>query len=632
MLFFIWLITPLYWASNKILVAHNYKERLSLVDDLATPGVLNPRVNWANNVLELAQSTQIVEDIIREFHLDERYRRKIEEPTAARDKIKAAIVHAIIDWPAVQLEKIGLITRKPKDYFAEAREEFLDDALDVELVEETEIIELAVYEESPDLANKIVEALTQRLLEKTLQVDRTRTAQVLGYAQTQIGPVEIAHSQSREKLEKFKLKWQVTSFEDEKRLMLDNLQLQRKDLAKVLTNLSGKRAESVTIEKQLKSGRLGMKDVQQLTNRLQLLTQEISSLEGEERQLRANILQQQNDIRLLIGRENEYLRLEQQAKLDESLYSELLVKKNELIIQAAAELGEFSLRVIDSFKVSPYADPDWPDLQIVLPIVLVFSLGMALAVPFLIEYGLDYPRNPDELREVTGVPVWGAVGKQRILALRRQYRWPKTRESKLFNSYTAVGSKILIKADGQAILLTSVWQGEGKTFTALNLGANLALRGNKTLLVDADPTHPSLTQIFGLQHSKGLLDSLRGDEETVQSLRIEQPDGLHVLGWGQDGSEDVLQLLKNGMPKFQNAYRREFDVILFDGASMNLSDEAQLIAGQVEGVLLIVKAQKATSRDLRSAKQMIQEAGGTILATVMNSYRKYIPNAISSWF
>ena len=42
----------------------------------------------------------------------------------------------MIEWPAVQLEKWGLVERKPKDYFAEAVEEFLEDAEDIELIEE----------------------------------------------------------------------------------------------------------------------------------------------------------------------------------------------------------------------------------------------------------------------------------------------------------------------------------------------------------------------------------------------------------------------------------------------------------------------------------------------------------------
>src|SRR5687768_4471868 len=66
----------------------------------------------------------------------------------------------------------------------------------------------------------------------------------------------------------------------------------------------------------------------------------------------------------------------------------------------------------------------------------------------------------------------------------------------------------------KSVMVTSGVPGDGKTFTALNLGLTLANSyARRVLLIDADLRPPSLDQICGIRSINGLSEALRSDEE-----------------------------------------------------------------------------------------------------------------------
>lgn len=414
MIFFIWLIQPSFAAYSRVLVHNNYKQQLGLFNDLTSPGVYNPRVNWAINMVELAKSAELAEDMVAEFDLAERFRRKVEEPESGREIIKAGIV-AAIEWPAVKMEEWGWVKRKPKDFFAEALDEFMEDMIEVELVEETEIVEIIIYGESPERANEMIDFLTEQLVTKVAGLDRFVANQAYQHATHEFESAESQYEAARSKLEQYKQQWRVTSFDDEKRLTLDSLQTTEKELDIARTELAGKKAEIKDINARMKKGDLAPKEYQEFVDDLSEIEQSIAGLDGRRVQMERNVEELRAHIDRIIKRENEYLRLEQQADLAEDLFLTLKKKANELLIQANTEIGEFSIRRVDNFKVSPVADPDWPDMIILIPLALFFAGGMALVLPFVVEFGLDYPRNPRELKQVAGTELLAVLPKHSLM-------------------------------------------------------------------------------------------------------------------------------------------------------------------------------------------------------------------------
>ena len=94
--------------------------------------------------------------------------------------------------------------------------------------------------------------------------------------------------------------------------------------------------------------------------------------------------------------------------------------------------------------------------------------------------------------------------------------------------YRAIKRKLLDNAFGplskslknsNVIIVTSSRQGEGKTFTAINLALSIALEQDKTvLLVDADVLRPNVMRTLELNNEQGLMEYLLGEKAFSDSI------------------------------------------------------------------------------------------------------------------
>ncbi|MEE4278785.1 MAG: hypothetical protein V2I82_10010, partial [Halieaceae bacterium] len=103
-----------------------------------------------------------------------------------------------------------------------------------------------------------------------------------------------------------------------------------------------------------------------------------------------------------------------------------------------------------------------------------------------------------------------------------------------------------IKSDNpNLIMVTSALQGDGKTFTSINLALSIAMEQDKTVLfVDADVLKATAGRLIGVpSHTPGLIDLLEGKGVEPQDviLRTNMPK-LRVLPAGSP-SEHATELL-----------------------------------------------------------------------------------------
>lgn len=177
---------------------------------------------------------------------------------------------------------------------------------------------------------------------------------------------------------------------------------------------------------------------------------------------------------------------------------------------------------------------------------------------------------------------------------------------------------------GNRIAVMSALQGEGKTFTAINLALSIAMEMDKrVLLVDADVAQPSIPHRLGLTPGKGLLDLLSDPavalSECLLRTNIEK---FSVLPAGTPHARATELLASDAMSRLVAELTSRYPdrVVIFDSPPLLASSESRVLATNLGQVLFVVEAD-------RTAQSTISEALATIEAcpvvmTVLNKARR----------
>ena len=170
----------------------------------------------------------------------------------------------------------------------------------------------------------------------------------------------------------------------------------------------------------------------------------------------------------------------------------------------------------------------------------------------------------------------------------------------------------------KAIVLTSPGPQEGKSTTCANLGVMLAQADKNVLMLDCDFRKPVLHRFFGMRNFQGLVDVL-ANAHSLQDVWKEPMAGLKVVPVGPKplnpaeilGSERLLNLLAEA--------REEFDYVLIDAPPIGPVTDPAILAVRVDGVFLVLDAQKTRKGALRGSVRSLEAVGANILGTVMNN-------------
>ncbi len=178
---------------------------------------------------------------------------------------------------------------------------------------------------------------------------------------------------------------------------------------------------------------------------------------------------------------------------------------------------------------------------------------------------------------------------------------------------------IYSKADNhtKSIIVTSSGPAEGKSTASANLAVVFAQSGMRTLLVDADLRRSTVHHTFAIDNKRGLSSLL-----SVRRLSLEdvvQQSDIHNLSLLPSGpiSPNPSELMSSSrMKKVIRILKSQYDFIIFDAPPITTVTDAQLIASQVDGAVLVVREDKTEKTGLDRAVKLLQQVNSEVLGTI----------------
>jgi protein-tyrosine kinase len=180
-----------------------------------------------------------------------------------------------------------------------------------------------------------------------------------------------------------------------------------------------------------------------------------------------------------------------------------------------------------------------------------------------------------------------------------------------------------------SVLFVGSRSNEGTTTITRELAKAVSLRMEKTvLLIDFDRSRPEHHVYGNIKPEANTGEVAKTGDIIDETLCQVEESSLYVMPLFQRTmvTPRTLESAKGG--GFWNTLKARFDLIIVDSPPAMMFPDGPSLVSHVDGVVLVVEAEKTRWQVALSAKERIIKSGGNILGTVFNKRKYYIPKYI----
>ncbi|RPD44965.1 polysaccharide biosynthesis tyrosine autokinase [Hymenobacter sediminis] len=262
-----------------------------------------------------------------------------------------------------------------------------------------------------------------------------------------------------------------------------------------------------------------------------------------------------------------------------------------------------------------------PKPALVSLLALLAGLGIPLGITLLLDKANRRIQSKEDLSRITTIPMLGVVAHGSSQDKLQMLTSPKGPIAESFRSIRVNLQYLSAGLDKRIIGVTSSVPGEGKTFCAVNLAAEIANSGRRVLLMECDLRRPTVAGYFGLEATcteHGLSSYLMGLSTLDESRHACVVPNLTVMCCGPIPANPVELLESARMRELVAQIRSEYDYVIVDTPPVGYVAEFFILTQYMEANIYVVR-QNYTERSLIShINELHQEKKIKHIYTIIN--------------
>lgn len=623
----------------------------TLTDDIGSIDT----VDWDSKVgtqIRILRSEALAWEVISSLRLDQ-------EPGFIGHALPASqLLHAPSNLEALPpRQRIGMVRRFSK-------------SLRVGVVPKTQIIEINFRSTDPVLAAKVVNALSAAYLHHLFITRFEATMNASGWLQDRITSLKANVEQSHRKLAAYQKDANIIGSDDTDNLAISDLsdaddQLSDLEIDRIIkeakyriaetgnpelignivpdSKLPALRSQEADLKNQLAKAQAKFgaaypavialrEQLAVVQHSLDLEVRDIEerfrtefvSAQDAEGHLKEETDSRRQNVYAYAGKFRQYEILKSEDQSGRQLYEGLLKKLNEAAVSSG--LKATNVDILDRANVP--VEPVWPKVPLFLVGGLFAGLFCGICGSFLLE-SMDHTvatiEDTERASLATTVGLIPHFRSQDMPAADKNTAiWVANPTSRFAESFRAFRSSILLSKAGAApkiLMITSAQPGDGKSTVSMNTAAVLAGSGAKVLLVDADLRRGELAKKLGVAPNEGLSGCLSGAGQWKKQIRaVAGFPSLWVLVAGTRPPNPADLLGSAQMRNMLREWQAEFDHVVIDTAPVVAVTDANVLAQNADGVIVVARALKTGRQSLGRAVDLLRRVRANIVGVVLNDF------------
>ncbi len=297
-----------------------------------------------------------------------------------------------------------------------------------------------------------------------------------------------------------------------------------------------------------------------------------------------------------------------------------------------------------------------PRTSLILLGSAVAGLGFGWLIGLARETAFPVLRTEREIEDLTGLTPLGQIPN---IAHKRRPFWRNARRTRSPDANRFVGGgsallqitrmyphswfadtiahvhRALAAAEGRRgariVGILSAQPGEGKTIVAANLAQHLAKAGARTLLLDLDLHHPTLTETTQAAGEQGLGEAVASEAGMRAALVIDGESGLCFIpsGGARRAHHSAEALTSPLLQTFVERMRESFDYVVLDLPTLDSVIDARAVSMLADSFVVVGAADRTQADALLRALDRWETAGlMPIVGFVLNRVKSRDPRRL----